>query len=341
MNERLCLPLTVENATWRNHQGCLARTTLSFSAAEHDEFVIPPVRKRETVVVDCFIVPRIRGIFKIKRMKLVGGDPAGIFSRVKTFKIDAEIKIYPQTVRLDSLRLQSRNRIKSSTNGRAIGISGDGQDIFGVREYRHGDPVRMIHWKASARQDRLVVKEFESMRLDRVTILLDTYSKTVGDDEFDTNFEFLVKTTASIMRHLAGMYCQLSFISFDSDASRIISETGSSSGVAREVSELLATIRPGSATLTSLLDHAIEVVPQESILFCLTMSFDDIVSEKFNVLTANGIDIRWILARRTAFPNKKLPPQPTRKEKYDITKSHVAPAIASSTMEVRRILADF
>ncbi|MCK5844260.1 MAG: DUF58 domain-containing protein [Victivallales bacterium] len=340
INERLCMPLTVVNTGWRNHQGCLARAELPFSAKKLDEFVIPPIGRRKTLEVDCFVIPRLRGIFPIRRIKLIGGDPAGLFSRVKRFKMGAEIKIYPQTFRLNSLQLQSRNKIKSSTNGRAIGISGDGQDIFGVREYRHGDPVRMIHWKASARQHKLVVKEFESMRLDRVTLLLDTSAKSVGDDEFDNNFEFLVKTTASIMRHLAGMYCQLSFLSADSSKSEVISETGFSSGVAREVGELLVTIQPVKITLAALLDYAVDVVPADSILFCLSMSFDDEVRERFDALAANGVDIRWIHAPASGFPNlaRNAPPLPKKRED-DLSQSHVRPLLASNSIDVSQLLA--
>ncbi|NOY74290.1 MAG: DUF58 domain-containing protein [Kiritimatiellaeota bacterium] len=341
MNESLCLPLTVRNKSWRGHQGALARFELPFSAKKYDEFEIFPVKGRGVEVVDCFIVPQARGLFRIKKIKLVGGDPAGIFSRVKKFKIAAEIKIYPQTMRLESLHLQSRNKIKSSTDGRTIGISGDGQDIFGLREYRPGDPVRMIHWKASARQERLLVKEFESLRLDRVTILLDSHSKSVGEDEFDNNFEFLVKTAASMARHLAGLYCHLSFITFDAENGGLVSITGASSGISRDMTELLATIKPDTARLSEPLWHAVDIVPPDSILFCLTMSFDDKVSECFNELAANGVDIRWIFAPPSGFPNRVSPPPPNRKRKFDFSNFPVSPQVVSSEMNVSRALGAF
>jgi hypothetical protein len=162
----------------------------------------------------------------------------------------------------------------------------------------------------------------------------------VGDDEFNNNFEFLVKTTASIMRHLAGMYCQLSFLSADTSNSGIINETGFSSGVAREVSEILVTIQPVKTTLVALLDHAIDFVPPDSILFCLSMSFNDAVRERFDELVANGVDIRWIHAPASGFPNNvRNAPARLRKDESDYSESQVQPMLASNHVDVPQLLA--
>ncbi|GMV39461.1 MAG: hypothetical protein AMXMBFR64_11770 [Myxococcales bacterium] len=39
---------------------------------------------------------------------------------------------------------------------------GHGDELWGVRDYRPGDPARSIHWKLSARRGRLVSREFET-----------------------------------------------------------------------------------------------------------------------------------------------------------------------------------
>src|SRR5687768_18359555 len=43
----------------------------------------------------------------------------------------------------------------------------------GVREYRHGDSRRSIHWRASARRNELVVKEFMRIVATTLTIAVD------------------------------------------------------------------------------------------------------------------------------------------------------------------------
>ncbi len=51
-----------------------------------------------------------------------------------------------------------------------IALSARGDDWHGLREYRAGDPTRLIAWKSSARQDRLMVREFEEPRGDEVVL---------------------------------------------------------------------------------------------------------------------------------------------------------------------------
>jgi uncharacterized protein (DUF58 family) len=51
---------------------------------------------------------------------------------------------------------------------------GSGSELLDLRDYLPGDPPRTIAWKASARRDRLITKEFESEVPVRCTLFVDT-----------------------------------------------------------------------------------------------------------------------------------------------------------------------
>src|SRR5439155_9370846 len=51
---------------------------------------------------------------------------------------------------------------------------GTGSELLDLRDYRPGDPPKMIAWKPSARRDRLITKEFESDVPVRCVLFLDT-----------------------------------------------------------------------------------------------------------------------------------------------------------------------
>ncbi|HUR55468.1 MAG TPA: DUF58 domain-containing protein, partial [Gemmataceae bacterium] len=51
---------------------------------------------------------------------------------------------------------------------------GSGSELLDLRDYRPGDPPKMIAWKASARRDRLITKEYESDVPVRCVLFLDT-----------------------------------------------------------------------------------------------------------------------------------------------------------------------
>ena len=50
-----------------------------------------------------------------------------------------------------------------------------GQDSFaGIREYRRGDSMRHIHWRASARRDEWIVREYEQVENAELVLVLNT-----------------------------------------------------------------------------------------------------------------------------------------------------------------------
>jgi uncharacterized protein (DUF58 family) len=52
--------------------------------------------------------------------------------------------------------------------------AGSGSELLDLRDYRPGDPPKMIAWKPSARRDRLITKEFETEVPVRCTLFVDT-----------------------------------------------------------------------------------------------------------------------------------------------------------------------
>jgi len=55
----------------------------------------------------------------------------------------------------------------------AASRAGTGTELFGVREYRPGDPLRRIHWRSSARHGELIVREYEPPGIQSLGIFCD------------------------------------------------------------------------------------------------------------------------------------------------------------------------
>ncbi|MFD5827538.1 DUF58 domain-containing protein [Lentzea sp. NPDC060358] len=80
-------------------------------------------------------------------------------------------------------------------------------DLRELREYLPGDQVRDIHWKATARAGRLMVKESADPDQPRLTVVLDTRAAVLGAPAF----EEAVDVAASLLRSaaLAGHHARL------------------------------------------------------------------------------------------------------------------------------------
>jgi uncharacterized protein (DUF58 family) len=83
-------------------------------------------------------------------------DPLGLFGSRRAHA-DAEIALVLPRFTLLAGSRQVREQEASLTAPHA----GSGTELFGVREYTPGDPLRRIHWPATARRGELVVREYE------------------------------------------------------------------------------------------------------------------------------------------------------------------------------------
>jgi len=99
-----------------------------------------------------------RGIYPVRNTEITSCWPMGLFRSRRTIPGPDELVVYPAPARLSEARegdgpLGELPAMLGSPSG-ALQPSG-------LREYRPGDPVKRIHWKASARRGDLVIQEWE------------------------------------------------------------------------------------------------------------------------------------------------------------------------------------
>lgn len=116
------------------------------------------------------VFPR-RGRFIIKDFELSTKFPFGFFRHRRRLSAqEAEIVIFPKPVEINEetidLPLEIGNLV---TNKKGLG-----QDLHAMREYQPMDDLRRVDWKATARAQRLIVREFSAEDDRRVTVAFDT-----------------------------------------------------------------------------------------------------------------------------------------------------------------------
>lgn len=116
-------------------------------------------------------VCRQRGVYKLGPVVMVTGDPFGLFRFWRRKQQVREVLVYPPLLDLGAFGLPSTELSGGSqVRSRSFNLT---PNAVGLREYLPGDPYNRIHWPASARQQRLMVKEFELDPTSDIWILLD------------------------------------------------------------------------------------------------------------------------------------------------------------------------
>ncbi len=140
-----------------------------------------------------------RGRYTLGPTHVTVGDPFGMFTRQIAFPAEASMVVYPLTVDLPGFRApdgdlsgggRSRQRVAYTT---AMATS--------IRDYQPGDPYNRIHWPNSARQGRLVVKEFEHDPIADVWIVLDLDRNVHLGSGPESTEEVSVVVAGSLAKH--------------------------------------------------------------------------------------------------------------------------------------------
>jgi uncharacterized protein (DUF58 family) len=112
-----------------------------------------------------------RGYFRVGPTRLRSGDIFGFFEREVIAGLPPEgIVVYPRAYALADLGLDSARPFGELRGGNRI--YEDPSRVIGVRDYRPGDPMKRIDWKATARVQRLQSRLYEPSRQQAVVIAL-------------------------------------------------------------------------------------------------------------------------------------------------------------------------
>jgi uncharacterized protein (DUF58 family) len=115
-----------------------------------------------------------RGLHEFGPATLRAGDLFGFsFHRRDAIEVDRLI-VYPKIVPLDRLGLPTQGPFGELVTPRTLWE--DPTHLAGVRAYQLGDPLRRIHWKASARLGNLQAKLIEPTTHPRLAVFLDMHT---------------------------------------------------------------------------------------------------------------------------------------------------------------------
>ena len=111
-----------------------------------------------------------RGRSAIGKIIVSSPFPVNFFTRYWTFSLDASFVVFPRLLPVVAAGDGNSSGREGSNWRTARGVDGELERISG---YSGSEPLRMIHWKLSARGDELLVKEFGQQAVRPLIIDLD------------------------------------------------------------------------------------------------------------------------------------------------------------------------
>lgn len=145
-----------------------------------------------------------RGEYRFQQIRLFSSDLLGLYHKEHVLPLEESILVYPKYYDLPQRHLEY---LLSGEDGVNVNYRRENTVVSGVRDYEIGDPLSRIHWKASAKANTLMTKEFEGQKRDQLYVIVDQEGK--GE------FERMITFAASFIHSALQNGTELGFVTID------------------------------------------------------------------------------------------------------------------------------
>jgi len=147
-------------------------------------------------------LPQVRGQMVFDGIDCHVSTGMGLWYR--QLKVDCldSVKVYPnfKNNKLFGVLLSKRNL--DHLGIRRLPRPGEGSDFHQLREYRDGDSLKQIDWKATARTQKLITREYAQERDQQIVFLLDCSMRMRHQDEKSSHMDDTLNAVV-LLSHVA------------------------------------------------------------------------------------------------------------------------------------------
>jgi len=320
----------------------LVRITLSYSyhftCIDTPETLNIRIQPKESKKIHWLLLAARRGNGSVGPIEISLSPFQSIFINRRILGDIKSIKILPQRPRIYIPWKTKKDLLLKMVHEFAHRIRGRGDEFHSLREYQLGDQFKHIHWFATARQEKLISKEFEDQKNLHFLIFLD-----LGSNMFGPKFDYALSSVVELSSLIQGTQHDLAIIAYEEEVQRyIIPQVGKN-----ELKLMLNLYDLEPTGIQSNFMRAVKFVKNQRLHHSVAIIFSDLEGEITQKLL--GLHLLRSMESRIIFVNfstmdfnllsssKWLQNQSIHKE-YNQILGHVLPSLVKDEYKQREIL---
>ncbi|HUR58330.1 MAG TPA: DUF58 domain-containing protein, partial [Opitutaceae bacterium] len=146
--------------------------------------------------IEWVLKPGQRGRLRVGLASVGSLFPFGFLRKDIGTELETEAIVWPAPI---EYRRQALGTVRRTSGGDRLRRAGSGGDLLALRRYSEGDSHRLIHWKASARLQQLLVRQFAAESAEGYSLWLRTDGGVWTRPE---QFEVLISFVATLAEDL-------------------------------------------------------------------------------------------------------------------------------------------
>jgi uncharacterized protein (DUF58 family) len=139
--------------------------------------------------IDYRLRPLKRGHLRFEHCEINLPSPMGLWSGKRLLDLPDTTRVYPDFARLYEGQLLAVDNWLSQLGVRQKQRRGLGLEFHQLREFREGDSLRQIDWKATARQRTPIAREYQDERDQQIIFMLDCGRHMRSQDDELSHFD--------------------------------------------------------------------------------------------------------------------------------------------------------
>ncbi|RKT56897.1 DUF58 domain-containing protein [Saccharothrix australiensis] len=180
--------------------GLLLEDAVPYALGSRPRFVVERLPRNTVTALRYPLKPVVRGVQQVGPLLARVTDPFGLAEFDRELAGRSRLVVVPRVVGL--VGLPGGSGMGAGDDGSIRLRAGQGEDDAVVRPYRHGDDLRKVHWRSTARRDELMVRVEERPWRGGTTVLLDHRQSAHRGAGPGASLEWAVSFAASVCLHL-------------------------------------------------------------------------------------------------------------------------------------------
>ncbi|VAW57880.1 putative membrane protein [hydrothermal vent metagenome] len=133
--------------------------------------------------------PLQRGTLNFQQVECLVLSPSGLWQYQHRVEVVDKVKVYPDYAPVIEYALLATENHLSMMGILKHRRRGQGMDFHQLREFREGDSIKQIDWKASSRMRKMIAREYQDERDQQIIVMMDCGHRMLAQDGGLSHFD--------------------------------------------------------------------------------------------------------------------------------------------------------
>ncbi len=164
--------------------------------------------------------PLMRGAMHINQAQVEFYSPLGLWTIRYWTGTTTPIKVYPDFVAITNYAILATEHHTSQIGIKKHQHRGEGMEFHQLRDYRQGDSLRQLDWKATARRQKLIAQDYQDDRDQQIVLMIDSGRRMRAKDDELNHFDHALNAMLLVSYIALRQGDNISLLSFGSEGNK-------------------------------------------------------------------------------------------------------------------------